>query len=164
MSEQVDRLAKLATELLDLSRADAGRLRVERDSVDLDAVAETVVDEFAPRSNGRNLSFDGGEGAFVLGDEQRVLQIARVLVENALVHTPAGAHVEVRATAVRSRSPTTDRGSRPSTWRTCSTASTGWKASARSAAGSGSRSRASSRRRWAGRSRRSLRRGGRRSD
>ena len=47
MSEQVDRLAKLATELLDLSRADAGRLRVERESVDLDAVAETVVDEFA---------------------------------------------------------------------------------------------------------------------
>jgi signal transduction histidine kinase len=99
MSEQVDRLAKLATELLDLSRADAGRLRVERESVDLDVVAETVVDEFAPRSNGRSLSFEGGEGAFVLGDEQRVLQIARVLVENALVHTPAGAHVEVRATS-----------------------------------------------------------------
>ena len=35
----------------------------------------------------------------MLGDEQRVLQIARALVENALVHTPAGAHVEVRATA-----------------------------------------------------------------
>ena len=99
MSEQVDRLAKLATELLDLSRADAGRLRVERESVDLEAVAETVVDEFAPRSNGRSLSFEGGEGAFVLGDEQRVLQIARALVENALVHTPAGAQVEVRATA-----------------------------------------------------------------
>ena len=90
MSEQVDRLAKLATELLDLSRADAGRLRVERESVDLDEVAETVVDEFAARSNGRSLSFEGGDGEVVLGDEQRVLQIARALVENALVHTPAG--------------------------------------------------------------------------
>ena len=50
MSEQVDRLAKLATELLDLSRADAGRLRVERVPVDLGRVAETVVDEFTALS------------------------------------------------------------------------------------------------------------------
>jgi signal transduction histidine kinase len=31
-----------------------------------------------------------------LGDEQRVLQVARALVENALVHTPEGTRVEVR--------------------------------------------------------------------
>lgn len=96
MSEQVDRLAKLATELLDLSRADAGRLRVEREAVDLALVAETVVDEFAARANGRELALGDVDEAAVLGDEQRVLQIARVLVENALVHTPAGTHVEVR--------------------------------------------------------------------
>lgn len=96
MSEQVDRLAKLATELLDLSRADAGRLRVESEPVDLAEVARTVVDEFAARANGRTLSLGGLEPASVLGDEQRVLQIARVLVENALVHTPPGTRVEVR--------------------------------------------------------------------
>ena len=33
MREQVDRLAKLATELLDLSRVDAGQLQVEREPV-----------------------------------------------------------------------------------------------------------------------------------
>ena len=47
MREQVDRLAKLATELLDLSRVDAGQLRSQREPVDLAEVAETVVDEFA---------------------------------------------------------------------------------------------------------------------
>jgi two-component system OmpR family sensor kinase len=31
-----------------------------------------------------------------VGDEQRVLQIARALVENALVHTPPGTRVRVR--------------------------------------------------------------------
>jgi signal transduction histidine kinase len=97
MSEQVDRLAKLATELLDLSRADAGRLRVERESVDLDVVAETVVDEFAARANGRALELGAVAGVQVLGDEQRVLQIGRALVENALVHTPQGTSVTVRA-------------------------------------------------------------------
>jgi signal transduction histidine kinase len=98
MSEQVDRLAKLATELLDLSRADAGRLRVERDVVDLFDVAETAVDEFAPlaTADGRVVELRGAGGTHVLGDEQRVLQIARALVENALVHTPDWAHVQVR--------------------------------------------------------------------
>jgi signal transduction histidine kinase len=101
MSEQVDRLAKLATELLDLSRADAGRLRVARAEVDLGEVAETVVDEFAARAAaaGRPLRLEETAGAPVVGDEQRVLQVARVLVENALVHTPAGTRVRVRAAA-----------------------------------------------------------------
>lgn len=98
MTEQVDRLAKLATELLDLSRADAGRLQVRRDPVDLGEVAGTVVDEFTARSvaGGRPLELDTSESAWVMGDEQRVLQIARALVENALVHTSEGTRVEVR--------------------------------------------------------------------
>jgi signal transduction histidine kinase len=99
MREQVDRLARLATELLDLSRADAGQLRVERESIDLVGVAGAVVDEFAAlaRADERPLELAVEDGPCVLGDEQRVLQIGRVLVENALVHTPPGTRVRVRA-------------------------------------------------------------------
>jgi signal transduction histidine kinase len=95
MREQVDRLAKLATELLDLSRADAGRLRVEQEPLDLGEVAETVVDEFAALAPAGEhpLELDVRDGPRVLGDGQRVLQIARALVENALVHTPPGTRV-----------------------------------------------------------------------
>ncbi len=98
MREQVDRLAKLATELLDLSRADAGQLTVRREAVDLGEVAETVADEFAAvaRTDRRALEVFAGNGAAAVGDEQRVLQIARALVENALVHTPPGTRVRVR--------------------------------------------------------------------
>ena len=46
MREQVDRLAKLATDLLDLSRLDAGRMRVEHEPVDLGEVARVVAAEF----------------------------------------------------------------------------------------------------------------------
>jgi signal transduction histidine kinase len=101
MSEQVDRLAKLATELLDLSRADAGRLRVEQEVVDLSEVAEAAVDEFTAlaAADGRPLDLSGDDGARVLADEQRVLQVARALVENALVHTPEGTRVQVRVRA-----------------------------------------------------------------
>jgi two-component system OmpR family sensor kinase len=98
MREQVDRLAKLATELLDLSRADAGQLEVGREPVDLAVVAETVVDEFAGVAHGgeRSVELETIESPPVLGDEQRLVQIARILVENALVHTPPGTNVRVR--------------------------------------------------------------------
>ncbi len=99
MREQVDRLAKLATELLDLSRADAGQLEVRRERVDLADVAEAVAGEFSAvaRADGRRVEAVADGDSSGLGDEQRVLQVARALVENALVHTPAGTRVRVRA-------------------------------------------------------------------
>jgi len=100
MREQVDRLTKLAGELLDLSRLDAGRLRVDRDPVDLAQVTELLLDEFDSRAQGtgHELSRDGIDGSATgLGDQQRILQVGRALVENALRHTPAGTHVFVSA-------------------------------------------------------------------
>src|SRR5437764_13213335 len=61
MREQVERLTKLATELLDLSRLDAGRLSVEREPLDLTALAETIADEFraVARATDHQLSVRG---------------------------------------------------------------------------------------------------------
>ena len=100
MREQVDRLTKLAGELLDLSRLDAGRLRVDRDPVDLARVTELLIDEFdsLAQGTGHDLARDGVDGgATGLGDQQRILQVGRALVENALRHTPAGTHVLLSA-------------------------------------------------------------------
>src|SRR5206468_10034871 len=47
MAGQVRRLTKLADDLLDLSRLDAGRLHVETQSVELRSLAGAAVDEFA---------------------------------------------------------------------------------------------------------------------
>jgi two-component system, OmpR family, sensor kinase len=98
MREQVDRLTKLATDLLDLSRLDAGRITVEREPVDLAALADLLVDEFraVATSSGHDLAVDGDGEAPALGDEERALQIGRILVENALVHTPVGTPVRLR--------------------------------------------------------------------
>jgi signal transduction histidine kinase len=97
MREQVDRLAKLAAELLDLSRLDAGRLRVERVSLDLGRLADLLLEEFQPIARGSEhrleLVPDGDVAA--LADEQRVLQIGRALIENALRHTPPGTTVRI---------------------------------------------------------------------
>jgi signal transduction histidine kinase len=101
MAAQVERLTKLATDLLDLSRLDAGQLAVERSPVDLASVARTVAEEARAlaETSGHILSVRAESPVVALADEQRVLQIARNLVENALKHTPAGTNVLVEATS-----------------------------------------------------------------
>jgi two-component system OmpR family sensor kinase len=99
MREQVARLTKLASDLLDLSRLDAGRLTVEREPVDLAAIGEELVAEFGPaaQSGEHVLEPVAGDRALALADELRTFQIGRILVENALRHTPPATTVRVRA-------------------------------------------------------------------
>ncbi|MER3408770.1 MAG: hypothetical protein C4306_01400 [Thermoleophilia bacterium] len=98
MREQVARLEKLATELLDLSRLDAGQLDLRREPVVLKELARAVAEEFAAVAlqSGHAIEVEGDEESVALADEQRSLQIVRVLVENALVHTPSGTTVRLR--------------------------------------------------------------------
>jgi signal transduction histidine kinase len=103
---QVTRLTRLATDLLDLSRLDAGQIQVVKREVDLAAAARTVGEEFrviADASEHR-LDLDASEPVPAVGDHERVLQIGRILIENALRHTPSGTRVDVRAAAVDGRS------------------------------------------------------------
>lgn len=97
MREQVRRLTKLATDLLDLSRLDAGRLHVDLEPLNLAQLVEGVVAEFRPVADSHELVLEVDPAAVGSGDEQRVQQISRILVENALLHTPPGTCVIVRA-------------------------------------------------------------------
>jgi two-component system OmpR family sensor kinase len=98
MRDQIDRLARLATDLLDLSRLDAGQLEVEIGRFDLSSSGRLVADEFraVAESTGHELLVEAEAPVPALGDELRVQQIVRALVENGIRHTPAGTTVTVR--------------------------------------------------------------------
>jgi signal transduction histidine kinase len=99
--EQVERLTRLSADLLDLSRMDAGRLHVETEEVVLADVARALAEELAPlaEASGHVLTVETDPDAWALADEERVLQVGRALVANAIAHTPAGTHVVVRTSA-----------------------------------------------------------------
>jgi signal transduction histidine kinase len=99
MQSQVERLTKLSTDLLDLSRVDAGQLRVEEEPVDLALIARMLVADLEPMAaaSGQVLDADVGDAVWCIADETRVSQLGRVLIVNALVHTPPGTRVIVRA-------------------------------------------------------------------
>jgi two-component system, OmpR family, sensor kinase len=101
--EQVARLTKLAGDLLDLSRLDSGTVGVAREPVDLTLTARTLVREF------RGLGSRHGSRIVLMrppappprgiGDEDRVQQIGRALLDNAVRHTPPGTNVRVAVEA-----------------------------------------------------------------
>jgi two-component system, OmpR family, sensor kinase len=97
MRTQVERLTKLATDLLDLSRLDAGQLGVIPEDVDLAELAQELAAEFSVRAelSGHVLEVAAEEPVPTRCDAARALQIGRVLVENALVHTAPGTVVRV---------------------------------------------------------------------
>lgn len=98
--EQVQRLGKLATDLLDLSRLEAGSLELRPEPTDLGALARMVTAEFAPAvdKHGSELELRlEGEQLEAVCDPERVAQVLRILIDNALTHTPAGTGVVVTA-------------------------------------------------------------------
>jgi signal transduction histidine kinase len=100
MREQVERLQKLAVSLLDLSRIDAGSLELNPEDVDLSELAREVAGEFTPAVNQHHtrlrLSLPARDVEAIC-DRERVAQIMRILLDNALRHTPEGTPVTVTA-------------------------------------------------------------------
>jgi signal transduction histidine kinase len=100
IAQQVERLQKLAVDLLDLSRLDSGSLALEIETVDLTEVAALVAKEFRPATieHGTELALElPDDGVPAHCDRERVVQILRILLDNALRHTPPGTNVRVSA-------------------------------------------------------------------
>ena len=116
MRQQIDRLTKLTAHLLDLSQLDAGAIVMHARSVDLGALAREVTREFSARAElrGSRLELRTPEHpAIAHGDPDRVRQIIRILLDNALTHTPEGTKVTVTTYSANRRAELTvsDEGS-----------------------------------------------------
>jgi two-component system OmpR family sensor kinase len=116
MRQQIDRLTKLTVDLLDLSQLDAGAMVMHVRRVDLGNLAREVTREFAPRAelHGSRLQLRTPERpAIALGDPDRLRQIIRILLDNALTHTSEGTNVTVTTYSVNRRAELTvsDEGS-----------------------------------------------------
>jgi signal transduction histidine kinase len=100
--EEVILLNRLVEDLRLLANADAGQLHLEHAAVDLGELCRREVAGFQAlaHSQGVTLQFEGAPALLpVCGDEQRLGQVLKNLIDNALRHTPRGGHVTVAACA-----------------------------------------------------------------
>jgi signal transduction histidine kinase len=94
---QLRRLARLATELLDLSRLDA-QVALRSEPVELGELSRAVAAEFALQARERDIEIvvETPPGpCWAAGDPGAVARVVRILLDNALRHSPPGEPVRV---------------------------------------------------------------------
>jgi two-component system, OmpR family, sensor kinase len=98
IESEATRMAGLIDDLLLLARLDEER-PLARTRTDLAVIAHQAGDDARARDLERLITVDADGPVVVTGDEPRLRQIVANLLENALVHTPAGAPVRVEVGA-----------------------------------------------------------------
>lgn len=92
---QVDRLTHLINDLLDVTKAQAGKLEFNMEKFPIDEVICEVVGNMQMISQKHKILINGKTGAFVLGDRERTAQILINLLSNAIKYSPQADRVLV---------------------------------------------------------------------
>jgi len=102
--DQAKRVNRLVEDLLDASRAEAGRLALNLEPVDLSALIRRVVDDMAALTPDHRFKVDTPpEVPPVQADPQRLEQVLRNLLGNAIKFSPANTLISVALRAQPSR-------------------------------------------------------------
>ena len=99
IGDSATQLLSLVNDILDLARAEAGRLAVSIIEVDLADVIESVRPsaEGLTRAGDIDMVFSVPASLRVLGDRQRLREILLNLIDNAVKYTPPGGRIDLAA-------------------------------------------------------------------
>lgn len=92
------RLARMITDLLDLSRVEAGKLVLSFDQISLQTVVTDVIEQLLPLAITKHLQIElqsPDPTLLVWADPDRLSQILTNLLDNAIKYTPDGGHIWV---------------------------------------------------------------------
>jgi signal transduction histidine kinase len=98
IERQVQSIARLVDDLLDVARFQTGKLELRREPIDLGKLVEEAVGESRPAANARKHDLTlGGKGTAptVFGDPVRLVQILSNLLSNAFKYTEPGGRIHV---------------------------------------------------------------------
>jgi len=99
--QETMRLEKLIGDMLDMSRLQSGRLKIELEPLDVVRIMDAAVRRMRDRAvqGGVALAVDEAQGPMpmVMGSEDRIMQVLIILMDNALSFTPSGGSVTLYA-------------------------------------------------------------------
>lgn len=99
IQDETERLIKLVEELLDFSRLASDRIKLQIDMVDINALANGVVNQLRVKSNEKNIKleaiFETENIENVQGDKNRLRQVLINLVQNSIKFTSDSGFIKV---------------------------------------------------------------------
>jgi K+-sensing histidine kinase KdpD len=98
IEEEADRLRDLLEHLLDLSKIDAGVLRMDLQTVQIGRIVNEAISSASLRAS-HTIEQAVPEGLFVMADRRRLRQVLHNLIENAVKYSPEGGAIRVGAMA-----------------------------------------------------------------
>ena len=104
---ETERTDAMVLEMLDLSRLEAGKVKLARDEFSLAELTKAVFEklEMTARTKGLQICYEFPEESSIVADENRIGQVVENFASNAVKYTPDGGRITVRIR--RSRGKTT---------------------------------------------------------
>ena len=98
LKSEVKKMTNLVSDLLMVARSDNNALKVKIQRLDLSEILKQVIRTMTPIAEKKNIRIGGEDLRKVMinADEQKIKQLAIILVDNAIKYTPEGGAVLVR--------------------------------------------------------------------
>ena len=95
--KETDRMARLISSLLELSRVDKGSIKINKSRFSLSSMLESLSEEMSQMARERNLSFSSTleKGIFVYADEDMIIRSVINLINNAISYSKENGHIDL---------------------------------------------------------------------
>ena len=96
--EETEHMDTMVLQMLDLSRLEAGKVRLDTGAFSLLQLCQEITDKFTPmlESKSLQLRYSEAEDFLIAADEARIGQVITNFISNALKYTPRGGHILVK--------------------------------------------------------------------
>lgn len=96
IEKESDRLTSMVEELLDFSRFVSGRIKLNKEEIDIGKIMSQITKQLTPRASLKDINIElhiNEELPHIIGDENRIKQVFINLIDNSLKFTPEGGKI-----------------------------------------------------------------------
>ncbi len=95
IDQQINRLTKLVNDLLDISKIRSGKIAIEPEWFDFDALVNETIKTYQAAITSHHISIFGKTESTIFADRHRISQVITNLLSNAIKYSPNSDQVEV---------------------------------------------------------------------
>jgi signal transduction histidine kinase len=103
--KHTDRLIRLVNDLLDLSKIEAGRMRLNKEKTDIAALVSGILKDYEIEFSKKQLVFTkeiAPDTGLLLADQDKLSEVIINLLDNAIKYSPVGGSISVKLTGDQS--------------------------------------------------------------